>query len=153
MSAEHSQAAIGRVVVGTRASRLALAQTAIIVEMLKRQHPGLEIAIERITTVGDRASVAGQQATGVKGSFTTELEQALLTGRIDLAVHSAKDLPGEGTAGLFIGAVPCRADPRDALVSRNSLVLADLPAGAVVGTSSPRRRGASRHWRTLLKPC
>ncbi len=150
MPAEHTPASSERVIVGTRASRLALAQTAIVVALLERRHPGLEVVIEPITTRGDRASAAGEQAGGVKGEFTTELEQALKEGRIDLAVHSAKDLPGPETPGLSIAALPVRADPRDALVSRDGLLLADLPPGAVLGTSSPRRRAQLLRFRSDL---
>ncbi|MFQ5490224.1 MAG: hydroxymethylbilane synthase [Phycisphaerae bacterium] len=150
MPAKPSQGCTGRVIVGTRASRLALAQTAIVVDLLKLRHPKLDVELRPITTRGDRASAAGEQAPGAKGEFTTELEQALLEGRIDLAVHSAKDLPGAETAGLVVAAVPCRADPRDALISRDGLSLADLPAGAGVGTSSPRRRAELLHLRPDL---
>jgi hydroxymethylbilane synthase len=114
---------------GTRGSALALAQARLVADAL-----GDEVELVPITTSGDRARSAGMD----KSRFVKEIEDALLAGDVDLAVHSAKDVPAELPAGLSIVGVPERADPRDALCGASSL--RELPAGAVVGTSSLRRR-------------
>jgi hydroxymethylbilane synthase len=130
-----------KVTLGTRTSDLALWQTNYIIEQLQAAWPGL--ACERVPfiTQGDRTQAQGKAlpSIGGKGLFTAELEQALRSGAIDLAVHSLKDLPVEDSPGLTLGAIPARADVRDALVARNSWTLATLPHGALVGTSSTRR--------------
>lgn len=126
------------IVVGTRGSRLALAQTALVVDALKAAHPGLALETRVIRTSGDRSQVSLSQMGG-RGVFVIELEQALLAGDIDVAVHSLKDLPVDETPGLLIAAIPPREDPRDALVSRGGVPLARLRPGAVLGTGSPRR--------------
>jgi hydroxymethylbilane synthase len=123
-------------VVGTRGSRLAGVQTDRVVQFLKKLNPELAVEIRRITTQGDRDRRTPLEALG-PNIFVKELEEALLDGRIDLAVHSLKDVPTEFPAGLGIAAVPERLDPRDVLVA--SARLADLPAGAKIGTSSLRR--------------
>jgi hydroxymethylbilane synthase len=124
-------------VVGTRGSALAIAQTNIVSEALRRLHPSVSIRIERIVTTGDaRADVPLSQLG--RGVFVSEIESALRNGRIDFAVHSAKDLPSTLASDLTLAAFLPRADARDVLVSRVG-VLRDLPAGARVGTSSPRR--------------
>ena len=128
-----------RLVVGTRASALALWQTNWVVEKLRRLHPGLVVEIVPIKTEGDRVLDAPLPQLGGKGIFVGEIENALLRGEIDLAVHSLKDLPTEQPAGLAIAAIPEREDARDALVSRLGLPLAQLPRGAAIGTSSLRR--------------
>ncbi|HXY69902.1 MAG TPA: hydroxymethylbilane synthase [Gemmatimonadales bacterium] len=133
MSAPHG------VTVGSRASALALRQAATAVEALRRTHPALACRIEEFTTRGDRDLERPLPAIGGKGVFTEELEAALLAGRIDLAVHSLKDLPTAATPGLAVAAVLERADPRDVLVSRSRRPLAGLPAAPGVGTSSTRR--------------
>jgi len=127
------------VTVGSRASALALRQAATAVEALRRTHPALACRIEEFTTRGDRDLERPLPAIGGKGVFTEELEAALLAGRIDLAVHSLKDLPTAATPGLAVAAVLERADPRDVLVSRSRRPLAGLPAAPGVGTSSTRR--------------
>jgi hydroxymethylbilane synthase len=124
--------------IGTRASALALWQTNWVVEQLRRLQPGIGITIVPIKTLGDRSWAEPLPQLG-KGVFVNEIEQALLAGEIDLAVHSLKDLPTEQPQGLVIAAVPPREDPRDALVSRLGVSLAALPVGAAVGTSSLRR--------------
>jgi hydroxymethylbilane synthase len=125
-------------IVGTRGSRLALAQTALVVDALKAAHPGMRFDVREITTQGDRdpkpLSVIGGQ-----GVFTKAIEDALLAGTIDIAVHSMKDLPPRLTEGLVIAAVPDRADARDALVTKDGRKLADLAPGARIGTGSARR--------------
>lgn len=127
------------VVVGTRGSRLATAQTRWFVERLQEAWPGLRFDIRTITTRGDRLRGRPLPEIGGKGLFTEELDRALLDGSIDLAVHSAKDLPTETASGLEILAVPRREDPRDAWVSPHGPFEA-LPPGAVVGTGSLRRQ-------------
>lgn len=129
-----------RIVIGTRGSLLALTQTRWVVDAIARLRPDLQVRIEAIRTTGDQRDVEALPEIGRKGLFTYELEQALLAGRIDLAVHSAKDLPTDSPAELDLLLVPPREDPRDALVSRDRCPLRQLPAGAVVGTSSLRRQ-------------
>ncbi len=126
------------IVVGTRGSQLALTQTGLVVKALNAAHPWLAVETRIIRTSGDRSEAALTQMGG-RGVFVAELEQALLAGEIDVAVHSLKDLPVEETPGLVIAAIPPREDPRDALVSRGGFPLVELPSGAVVGTGSPRR--------------
>jgi len=127
-------------VVGTRGSLLARAQTRWVVDRLRESHPQLGLRIEIITTTGDRQQRRPLPQIGGKGLFTGELEQALLDGSIDLAVHSAKDLPTAMRGGLGILAFPVREDPRDAWVAAAGLALEDLPPGSVVGTTSLRRQ-------------
>jgi hydroxymethylbilane synthase len=128
-----------RVVVGTRASQLALAQTDLVVRDLKSHHPDLEAAIEEITTQGDRDAKASLTQIGGRGIFVKELEEALLTKRIDVAVHSLKDVPTEVSPGLELVAFPQREDARDVLVSKSGRGLMDLPEEALLGTGSRRR--------------
>lgn len=135
------------IVVGTRASRLAQAQTDLVVRALQR-HPGLRCEIHLIQTSGDRFERTPLPAIGGKGLFTKEIEEALLAGEIDLAVHSLKDLPTELPQGLVIGAVLERADPRDVFILRKP---GALPQGAVVGTSSLRRSAQLKAWRSDLR--
>jgi hydroxymethylbilane synthase len=129
--------------IGSRGSQLALWQANHIRDLLVSR--GHTVAIEIIKTTGDRlqavtfAQVAAQSGT-TKGMFTKEIEDALLEGRVDLAVHSLKDLPTELPDGFALAATPPRVDPRDVLVSVKFSDLASLPLGAVVGTSSQRRR-------------
>lgn len=128
-----------RLVIGSRGSNLARWQSNHIAGRLKAALPGLEVEIEVFSTKGDQVLDKPLPQIGGKGVFTAELEAALREGRIDLAVHSLKDLPTEDAEGLTIGAVPERATPNDALVSKYKS-LSDLPRGAKVGTSSLRRR-------------
>jgi len=123
--------------IGTRASRLARAQTGQIVAQLRAL--GQESVIETISTRGDARGDAPVAALGGDGVFVRELERALLDGRIDVAVHSLKDMPTAAVTGLAIASVPRRATPFDALVGRAGDTLENLPIGAVVGTSSIRR--------------
>src|SRR5688572_13783806 len=124
-------------VIGTRGSALALAQTGIVCDALRRLAPGLEIRVERIVTRGD-ANPKQSLATLGRGVFVAEIEHALRERRIDVAVHSAKDLPSTLASDFAIGAYLPRADARDVLVSRAG-PLRLLPPGARIGTSSPRR--------------
>jgi hydroxymethylbilane synthase len=130
--------------VGSRASRLALVQTEWVVARLREAWPDLEVRVEKIRTAGDRdraTPLAAAPAELGVGVFVKELEQTLLDGRIDLAVHSMKDVPTRVPEGLEVEAsVPRRADPRDCLLTSAGQSLEGLPRGAKVGTSSPRRR-------------
>jgi hydroxymethylbilane synthase len=127
------------IVVGTRASALALVQTHQVVAALQALHPERTFSIRHISTHGDRVLDRSLTEIGGKGVFVKEIEEALLGQEIDLAVHSFKDLPTEQPDGLAVGAILERADPRDALVARDAASLSDLPQGARVGTSSLRR--------------
>jgi hydroxymethylbilane synthase len=129
---------VRRFTIGTRGSRLALAQTEIALSALRADGGGPTFETHAITTTGDR-SKASLSEIGGRGIFVIEIERALLAGEIDVAVHSLKDLPSEETAGLTIAATLQREDPRDALVSRNGMRLHELPQGASVATGSPRR--------------
>ena len=140
--------------IGTRASALALWQANHIADVLKRL-AGIETELVRIRTTGDRlqsASLArmneqiGAEA-GTKGIFIKELQEALLAGTIDLAVHSMKDVPTETPPGLVLAAITRREDPRDCLISRQGGTLKTLPNGARIGTSSLRRQAQLRHHR------
>ena len=128
-------------ILGTRGSDLALAQSKMVRGALEAAHPGLVIELRIITTTGDaRTTMALHEPTAEgAGLFTKQLEEALLSGEIDLAVHSLKDLPVETPAGLLLAAILPRAPVDDLLISRHAGGLEKLPAGAVVGTSSPRR--------------
>lgn len=124
---------------GTRGSRLALAQSRAVAARLEAAHPSLAVEIVEIRTSGDRIQDVPLGPELGQAFFTKEIEDALLGGEVDLAVHSCKDLATVMPDGLVLGAVPEREDPRDALVSAGR-GLARLPAGANVGTSSIRRR-------------
>jgi hydroxymethylbilane synthase len=121
--------------IGTRGSALALAQTGTIAEPLEKS--GVTVEIVTIVTPGDRSS-APIAEIGI-GVFTSALRDALADGTVDVAVHSYKDLPTKPDPRLSLAAVPQRADPRDALIARDSLTLGELPTGSRVGTGSPRR--------------
>jgi len=137
-----------RLRIGTRASALALAQARRTSETL--QALGMRVEIETITTRGDADQQDPVATIGGDGVFVREIERALLEGRIDVAVHSLKDLPTAATPGLVVAGVPERASPFDALVGRTAPTLAELPTGAVVGTSSVRRVVQVRHLRPDL---
>ncbi len=129
-----------RVVIGSRGSELALAQTNHMAERIRAAAPGVEVIVEIINTKGDKVTDTPLAKIGGKGLFTKELETALLDHSIDLAVHSLKDLPTELPAGLCLACVPDREDPRDALIAREGLTWETLPKSARVGTSSLRRK-------------
>ena len=126
--------------VGSRGSTLALAQTKIIVELLKKHAPTLHYRIVPIKTSGDTMHEKAEATYDNKSLFTKEIEESLLNGEVDVAVHSMKDLTTDLPKGLAITAVPERADHRDALISRSKRKLEQLPGGARMGTSSPRRK-------------
>jgi len=126
---------------GTRASALALVQSGHVADALRAL--GLEVELVRITTHGDTSTAAISQLGGT-GVFVSALRDALVASEIDLAVHSYKDLPTAPADGLVVAAVPARQDARDALCARDGLTLGELPAGATVGTGSPRRMAQLR---------
>lgn len=149
MSGPPRQAAV---VLGTRASALARAQTEQVIALLAAAWPDLACETKVISTAGDRTQASGQPLPeiGGKGLFTSELERALREGEIDLAVHSLKDLPTEDSEGVVVGAVGAREDARDCVVARAGGSLADLAESAVVGTSSLRRGAQLRALRADL---
>jgi hydroxymethylbilane synthase len=136
--------------IGTRGSALALAQTNRVKGEIERQWRDAAVTLEIIKTGGDQFVEASLQAIGGKGVFTKEIEDALLRGEIDLAVHSMKDLPTELAPGLAVLAVPEREDARDVLVSRNGAHLDELSVGARVGTGSLRRKAQLLRFRSDL---
>jgi hydroxymethylbilane synthase len=126
--------------IATRKSALALWQANHVRDLLLDAHPGIEIELVKIVTKGDRILDRPLAEIGGKGLFLKELERAMLKGEADLAVHSMKDVPASMEEGLVLDAVLPRANPYDALVSRKGQLLADLPAGSRIGTSSLRRK-------------
>ena len=136
---------------GTRGSKLALWQAGWIKSLLEEHHSGLSVELMRIKTKGDKILDVPLAKVGGKGLFVKEIEEAMLRGEIDLAVHSMKDMPAELLDGLTIGAVTRREDCRDALVSRGGLTLDKLPEGASIGTSSLRRSAQLLHRRPDLR--
>ncbi|TCK70172.1 hydroxymethylbilane synthase [Acidipila rosea] len=135
--------------IGSRGSQLALWQANHIADALRGA--GHEVAIEIIRTTGDRMQATAFANVGTKGMFTKEIEEALADGRIDLAVHSLKDLPTELDPQFTIAAIPQRVDPRDAFVSPKYEAFPALPHGGRVGTSSLRRQSQLRHHRPDLE--
>src|SRR5215467_635650 len=123
--------------IGTRGSRLAMAQTTEVADRLTAEL-GREVSLVTVRTEGD---VSDRPLTefGGQGVFVSALREALIRGDVDVAVHSLKDLPTASDAAVALAAVPTRQDPRDVLVARDKLTLGELPAGARVGTGSPRR--------------
>ncbi len=131
---------IERIVIATRESRLALWQAEFIQAALTRASPGTEVALLGMTTQGDHWLSSPLSQVGGKGLFVKELEEAMLSGRADLAVHSMKDVPAHLPEGFVLPLIGFRADVRDALVSPSGATLENLPEGAVVGSSSLRRQ-------------
>ncbi|NIW85577.1 MAG: hydroxymethylbilane synthase, partial [Gammaproteobacteria bacterium] len=129
-----------RLVIATRQSQLALWQANFVSARLREAHPDLTVELLGITTRGDRWLSSPLAEVGGKGLFIKELEEALAAGRADLAVHSVKDVPAELPEGFAMPVIAYREDPRDVLVTRDGGILAGLPAGARVGSSSLRRR-------------
>ncbi len=134
-------------VIGTRGSRLALRQVEIVSDALRAAHPAVSLEVREIKTEGDKSSAPLSEIGGL-GVFTKAIEDALLAGEVDIAVHSLKDLPPEVCEGLTLAAIPERGDVRDALVTRDGCTLAELPAGARIGTGSGRRAVQVRALRT-----
>jgi len=126
--------------IGTRASLLAVTQSTWVKTQIEQAHPGTQVELVKITTKGDRILDVPLAKVGGKGLFVKEIEDALLAGEVDLAVHSMKDVPTELPEGLHIGIIPVRETPRDAFLSVQYASIAALPTGATVGTSSLRRK-------------
>ncbi len=135
-----------KIVIGSRGSKLALCQANMIADSLTDKHPGLAVEIVKIKTRGDKILDVPLARVGGKGLFVKELEDALLCGRIDLAVHSLKDMPTELPPGLCIGVVTERENPFDIIISRDNRKLEDLPHDATLGTSSLRRQAQLLHY-------
>ncbi|MFQ5951946.1 MAG: hydroxymethylbilane synthase [Candidatus Omnitrophota bacterium] len=133
--------------IGTRTSPLALKQVEEILGSLKKARPDFEAEIVGIDTHGDKDRKTPISSMEGTDFFTREIDEALLKGKIDMAVHSAKDLPDKMTDGLVIAAVTRTIDPYDVLVSRSGLKLDELPRGARIGTSSQRRKTQLRKYR------
>lgn len=137
-----------KIIIGSRGSQLALAQADEIASQLKKLCTEVEIRI--IKTKGDKITDVPLSKIGGKGLFIKELEEALLRKEIDIAVHSMKDVPTELPSGLMIGAITKRLDARDVLISKDNKLLDELPSGAVIGTSSLRRKVQVIHYRDDL---
>jgi len=135
---------VAKITLGTRGSELARAQTLLVEKAIRSVHPNVAIETKIIVTRGDNPKVVDLRA-GWKGLFTAEIERALLAGEVDVAVHSAKDLPSEISTGAQIAAVLPRAPVNDVLISKQSGGLAALPCGATVATGSVRRQ-RQLHW-------
>lgn len=133
--------------IGTRGSRLALFQAHWVKERLIQISPDLTVTLMKIKTTGDKIQDAPLAKIGGKGLFVKEIEEALIQRRIDLAVHSVKDVPIELPKGLHLSAITQREDPRDALISRRGKRLDELPKGAKIGSSSLRRQAQLLHFR------
>ena len=142
-----------RLVVGTRGSPLALWQARHVSSRLESANPGLAVELLVIKTEGDRVTDRPFGDMPGRGFFVKEIEEALEARRIDLAVHSLKDMPTEQPGGLVIGAVLNRHDPRDALLSVEGWSFAEIPNGTLVATASPRRRSQLLHARPDLGMC
>ena len=142
------------ITVGTRGSTLALAQTRWVVSRLKEEWPDTDFRIQTISTKGDRSqeSLSSMAAKGDKGFWVKEIEDALLSSRIDIAVHSLKYLPTLQPEGLEVASIPQRVDARDVLIGKEGMKrLAELPQGARIGTSSVRRKAFLRAYRPDLQ--
>lgn len=142
-----------KIVIGSRGSVLALAQSEMIKKRLEKNFPEKEFEIKVIVTSGDKDLVSNWNNSdkSLKSFFTKEIEVELLDGRIDLAVHSMKDMPIISPEGLICGAIPEREDNRDVLVSKNGKLLEELPEGAILGTSSLRRTVGIKNLRPDLE--
>ena len=137
--------------IGTRGSQLALWQANWVKSELNTRHPQLEVELVIIKTKGDKIIDVPLAKVGGKGLFVKEIENALLTNQVDIAVHSMKDMPAEIPKGLKVGAIPERETPWDALVSRSGESLADLPEGSRIGTSSLRRAAQLKKAHPLIQ--
>ena len=136
--------------IATRKSALALVQTRWVADTLKALEPGLTVELVPMVTVGDRVQDRSLSEIGGKGLFVSEIEQAVLAGEADLAVHSLKDMPADLAEGLCLAAVPKREDPRDVLITADGVGLDDLEAGSRIGTNSVRRTMQLRQQRNDL---
>ncbi len=142
--------AVREVVIGTLGSKLALWQAEWVYARLRELEPALAVSLKRIKTTGDKILDTPLATIGGKGLFVKEIEEALLRGEIDLAVHSMKDVPTRLPAGLEILAIPEREDPRDVLITLNKVSLERLVPGSRIGTSSLRRQAQLLHYRPDL---
>ena len=133
--------------IGTRGSQLALFQANWVKEKLTHTHPDLNVTLIKIKTTGDKIQDAPLAKIGGKGLFVKEIEEALLQRKIDLAVHSIKDVPTEFPKGLHLSVITKREDPRDVFISKEGRPLKDLPQKAKIGTSSLRRQAQLLHFR------
>lgn len=138
-------------IIGTRSSRLALWQTEFVKASLSKFSPETQFEVREIKTTGDRILDTSLSKIGDKGLFTKEIENALLSGEIDIAVHSLKDLPTTQPEGLKIGAVTAREKANDVLISKNARSVAELPPNAIVSTGSLRRRSQLLYLRPDLR--
>ncbi len=129
-----------KVVIGTRGSKLALWQANYIASCIREKHSSVSVELEVIKTSGDKIQDVPLAKVGGKGLFVKEIEDALLCGRVDIAVHSMKDVPAVLPNGLILHVMPEREDPRDALISPSAKTLEELPDGSVIGTCSLRRQ-------------
>ncbi|MDL0420329.1 hydroxymethylbilane synthase [Caldibacillus thermoamylovorans] len=129
-----------KIIVGSRRSKLAMTQTNWVIDQLKKIGAPFTFDLKEIVTKGDEILNVTLSKVGGKGLFVKEIEQAMLNKEIDIAVHSMKDMPAVLPDGLVIGTIPEREDPRDVLISKENRSLRNLPAGAIVGTSSLRRK-------------
>ncbi|MGQ9840434.1 MAG: hydroxymethylbilane synthase [Anaerolineae bacterium] len=139
-------------IIATRGSKLALWQATWVAHQVKTLAPEVDLKVQTFVTQGDAIPDRPLSEIGGKGVFTHEIEAALQQGRIQMAVHSLKDLPAELPPGLIIGATPKREDARDVLISRSGQSLAELPAGSAIGTSSLRRSSQILAFRPDLRP-
>lgn len=151
MNATASLESRSSLVIGTRGSRLAIWQAEWVQARLREIAPDVRVTLARITTSGDKILDVPLATIGGKGLFVKEIEEALLTGDIDLAVHSMKDVPTVLPDALEIVCVPAREDPRDVLISRDGSTLDRLQSGARIGTSSLRRQSQLLHYRRDLR--
>jgi len=133
--------------IGTRGSQLALFQANWVKNQLGKAHPDLNVTLIKIKTTGDKIQDVPLAKIGGKGLFVKEIEESLLQKKIDLAVHSIKDVPTEFPQGLHLSAITKREDPRDVFISRDGRTLRNLPQGAKIGTSSLRRQAQLLHFR------
>jgi hydroxymethylbilane synthase len=137
--------------IGTRASKLALAQAQWVRERISGKYPGLKVELVEVRTQGDRVRDKPLSTIGGKGLFVKEIEEALQKKEIDIAVHSLKDVPAELPGDFSIGAIPEREDPCDVLICKDTTPLEELPKGSRIGTSSLRRAAQLLHYRPDLE--
>lgn len=142
---------MGKIIIGTRGSRLSLMQTRIVVDKIKRIFPKIKVKVEVIKTLGDMKKDMKLDSMEQKGVFVKDIDRQLMEGKIDLAVHSLKDIPTKLPTTLKIGAIVERADPRDVLISNDNKKLKDLKKNAKIGTSSLRRKSQLLAFRKDLK--
>lgn len=137
--------------IGTRASKLALAQAQWVRKRISAEYPDMEVELVTVRTKGDRLRAKPLSTIGGKGLFVKEIEEALQRKEIDIAVHSLKDIPAELPGDLYIGTIPEREDPCDVIISKDNTSLEELPRGSRIGTSSLRRAAQLLHHRPDLE--